>query len=1432
MDNNLKEDSNRSIKKLGLKRFNNGIEAQKELMRFTRIIQDQLLLGLPSNYSKDKNTNLSEFFYIIAKEFARLRISLSDINEDKYHDSTRTEYLFQVLGDALFLGDRVINENLDDVSYRNFLIKVRNAYFKGSRKDNIESSVSDILGLPVKLKESYLEVRKGNKSFSKKDMHEMFFDIYVNDVDKKNKLGVLIEDIRFFIDLIKPSHVKYNTRLIWKDELRRAGKETKPSYITKTIDYKAYSIEKAYLLTNRVITLYVSGKPAEYDYLKEGSADIIQENTIISGNDILVVNNDSKLYKYEELNGEYNLIEISINDLSIGDTIYYNSEIDSTGNSSVIDDDWGFTFDVTDVSLENEVIYLEEDKIGVYNKDTLFYTRDSEGEYRFYINEKNLVGFRVALCAEEHTRGFQFYERNGSVTLPEEVINNPYKQFDSNVINKPRFQDYVKKEREHEEEYENVVQDSVSSIRHNTSKFFKLEDTRNYKEVIINKYKLYINGDFKAEYKPTDSKDFDKILTNNEVIELLGYREEVDKAESYKIDRSKTGFLIESNENATVRTVGDDTRPHSQHISNSLITKYEDNRIFHTWPDPVLVSHSIEFVEEKEGLFVYKVINSKDLPMLNKSGDIAGIDDIKVSYNNADAGEFVIGVDSWGGFIILNEKIPEEYAAYVSYWYANRYPDKVSHVKRVGKNISTIENEEGEYNLSAYLKVLSNEDVIKRLNWPFKVSKEMYGDILDYQVNKYPILNREGNLASKEDIVLYLGSRVSSGRLVVNRVSDEEVELECTSGSFSGSDIGDSIVLLDCPEYKKELIIESISIEDNIVTVLDTALESGGSFKFYTVRYTEILDSIVNLRPLLGHIRINFIPPADSFLKFDYYFTEYEREYLMIPDITEDDYYSDIQYTPDTVRGPRSNYTISVDRGPCKEGSPFTDFGDLLKIGYRYRAIDLSNSSVLNSRTFQTGHDPLNKSLTGNYSISFSPEYLEDSSTSIVLNDNYLHKKLDPTTKLNPGIPIFQKTFNDSGRFRGVMVPEGEDTYSEPTDNSIDLKASFNIVQKRESGLSTYRGIKETSTAPYYNLYTDLKVVEHFNNGYDAYLSSLHDNDVSFPMGISFREEYYPNRELRTNDYLDYINQIPEDYKTGNVKFLKGSNIIKSSDTNFIFLNRGDEFYIEDLKQTYTLIEIIDRETAKVHKKFNKNSGTYNYILVRSGVKAVDVLLNELYRKLSIKGPSGFDYGIREEIYDSLPDNFSVDFPDPSTGPYPEGPRDFYEEDDDISGLETVKKTIDGKDVIFNRIRVDEGYTGFEGERDVYIYPNPEGYPEISYKEPEYRVRWRNWDQDFMLITDYEVYYWDFHSQEIGTMSFLGESIVLNPGEIKPEEVDPDDFPEGLILLSLAQKEAIEASSDPIVDFPYLNKDQYRYRSYSIKKVNTNEVVKIDQFIP
>jgi hypothetical protein len=174
---------------------------------------------------------------------------------------------------------------------------------------------------------------------------------------------------------------------------------------------------------------------------------------------------------------------------------------------------------------------------------------------------------------------------------------------------------------------------------------------------------------------------------------------------------------------------------------------------------------------------------------------------------------------------------------------------------------------------------------------------------------------------------------------------------------------------------------------------------------------------------------LNFLPPLDSFIRINYCYTPQKRNYLMMPDadlLVSGDAYGASDCVPDTVYGPRSGYTMLVDQSPDSADSPYWDFDELLKIGYRYRAFSLPHSSVLNSSQLTTNsyeqHDGRasfgnRMGLIGQYDLMFSPEFLDDTDKNVILNDKYLQKNLPPVTVLNPGTPLFARSFTYDGHY-------------------------------------------------------------------------------------------------------------------------------------------------------------------------------------------------------------------------------------------------------------------------------------------------------------------------------------------------------------------------------------------------------------------------------
>lgn len=1541
-----------TVYKPSAQRFKSGIEYQKDLLNLTRSIQQRMLNNLPSNYPKNQNTNLGEFFRSVAKEFARLQMSNSDVNEDKFHSETKAEYLFQILGDSLFLGNRAINENLDDISYRNFLIKIRNAFFKGSRKDNIESSVSDILGLPVILREVYLNLRQEGSAYTLKDTHKMFFDILMDEAESSNTVGVMLEDIKFFIDLIKPAHVIYDTRLIWTDEFANRTGKCKPSYITQNMEYEVYGTSLIYRITylGKKIYKYAQDDPEETWISGIISAIDLEAGIFyLTDGTILVYNSSTLLYIRDE-DGDK---PVSPEIFAIGDDIRYYAVKDSSVSSDIIDSTWGYSGFIADIFLDEEIIVLTDGSLIVYNDNTLAYTRDYTGEYRVEI-EDLIIGNELAFKAEKYTKSFQFY------VIPKEVTQNYFKQFDSNIIAKPSFQEYVKKEKAipdgYTEGYNIIIENGIAVVKNIISKFYKKENSINYKNVNIHKYSLSINGKFTEQFQINDPE---RSLTINEATQVFinefGYTGIQAPGADYNIAINRTGELVKDSSESIVQAIDIQTELCDQRANCVLSNYYEDSRKYYTWPDVQLTSgffnitHEFEVIDPPEGAFDvggwYYLSSDPNtftmplLPMLGSSGSPAVISDIVVYLNGKTIHNAVTFLDPWGGIVGLNFIPPFDSHLRIDYYFAKRYPEQVYYLRQIRNEIPN----PTPGNLPGIFTVIGTSSVVPRLSWPFDVSNNtLYGDDLDYQMDKFPVLNQRGELATADEIDVQVGSIISSGTLKVINIDTNlnKSTLKSIDSDWVNVENGDTIVIT-IPNYLDNTqiyYIESVDLAQDTCVVPNRLPILNAEYPYVVIKFVDQPGGVTDTRPLLGHIRVNFLLPVNSYIKFNYYYTAQKRNYLMVPDapiIDDNSLYGSSSYTPDTVYNSSNRYSLLVDQNPNAADQPYWDFEELLKIGYRYRAFSLSNSSVLNSErmllndyqkgkgkaSFNQGPSNLNR-----YGLIYSPEYLYDKDKNVVLNDKYLNKNLPAITTLSPGTPIFPKTYTDDGHYKTFLLPNEIDTYDPDFDGGMDLKASFSIIEPDNSGIIDYNSICEFTTKKKINLYSDLKIVEQNNGGYDAPLATIDDTGTSIPFKFTYIDQYYPDREMRTTDYLDFINQVPSEIRYGDIFVINGSDIVKSKTVNFRSLNIGDLITIKDVpfrewvgptttgnwQIVYkdldsTLIEIIDFQTGRFSRPYKGISGEYKYILTRSKTYAVDVglaggygetgcLYGNIHRQLFINNALGFNYGLTGAQVSIYPYGYSRDFIDPDPDPYPRNPDNPWIGHPAVSYYDIEPSVIDGKTYITNRTKgvtgivktsyiIDAegrsaGYTGAVGITgpvgalnlgitgpveyanprtldgyDVYTIPSGDTGIYISYSEAEYRVQWRNFDQDIIIVNltasgliqedpinmmddigdNILIPFWDVNALTIRELRFSGT--IVTSTETILDSVLATSYPGGLILLTADQLDDIRRLSNPVLERPqyHLNDINYKINTLLIRELMHDElsrVTEIQQFIP
>jgi hypothetical protein len=212
---------------LGRRRFPDNKGFRKTLAAGASDVLSLITSLLPSNYPKDPSTNLAIFNNVTSRESARLDLSMNSISDDKQWSSTRIRYLQQILGERLFLSGNLAPSDYNDVSYRDYLISIKNAYLTGSKKSDIEIIASKFTGLDVRIKELYLEAREPNSSLDVTSTHKMVVDVFIDDLLRSGlSMQMLMEELTFFINLVRPAHVLYDTRFIWSDEFD----------INKTID--------------------------------------------------------------------------------------------------------------------------------------------------------------------------------------------------------------------------------------------------------------------------------------------------------------------------------------------------------------------------------------------------------------------------------------------------------------------------------------------------------------------------------------------------------------------------------------------------------------------------------------------------------------------------------------------------------------------------------------------------------------------------------------------------------------------------------------------------------------------------------------------------------------------------------------------------------------------------------------------------------------------------------------------------------------------------------------------------------------------------------------------------------------------------------------------------------------------------------------------
>lgn len=1333
----------------------------------------------------------------------------------------------------------------------------------------------------------------------------MFFDILMDEVDSSSAIGLILQDLRFFIDILKPAHVQYDTRLIWTDEARVRDGECPPVYDMEPSLGPAYGADRFHMVTWLATSVYLySGADPSETWEGGEIASIDTTARIIATTDgrlvVYTVNTD---FYHRTGSGDE---PISPDILAPGDDIKYYAAKDWIGSSDVIDSTWGYTGVVDSVDESSEVVWLSSGASVSYGDEAYAYTRDGAGEHRINISDL-AVGREVAFRGTDYdNERFQFYR------TPEQVSDNYYKQFDPEVIARPYFQGNVYKVPEYPPGMTGgvqvVVSDGIASIVEVDPQFYAREGDMRYRERPVDRYSLSVDGEYASQFSVTDPETtLTKAQARAIFSDVYGYTGINAPGAVWDIETSHTGTLVEDGPEASVMAVGDETWMCEREAACQLAPYYEDTRKYWAWPDLQLTSGFFLVMQDfpdvpgvsgaQDVPAWFQVSSDPDvyrmplLPMLGEGGEPATAADVTVYVNGLLVEDAVAYIDPWAGIVGLNFIPPFSVTLRVDYWHTARYPSPQTHLVEV---VSPAHPAPAD--LAAQMTVISTTGVVTRLLWPFEVTDpDLYGDDRDYQVNKFPILNQRGELATAADVTVSVGAPVANGTLTVAGYTGADTIL--ASGDDWSAVQADDTIILEVENYLDRTLIYTVQSVDAVAgTLVVPGLipPLASSYPYKILRFLEVEDAVTDVRPLLGHIRVNFLAPTGVVLKFGYYYTAERREYLMVPDssgATGADYYGASQYTMDTYYGSRYGYGMVVDYAFTGPEIPHWPFDDLLKYGYRYRAFDLTASAVLNSETLllnsyekpsQRGSFAGNLGNLNQSNVVFSPEFLTDTDKNVILNDRYLQKDLDPYTKLYPGTPLFIDSQSDDGHYRLFDVADEHPSYDPDIEGGHDLQGGFTIIDPDNAGIIDLNPVCDVEDNGRVTLYSDLKVVRSDNGGYDAPLSTINEGDNSLPIKTAMVERYYPNREQRVNDYLDYINQVPSEFKTGELTFLRGSDIVKSRLQNIRGFRRGDVLLVKDVPFSrwdtdteswttvemdieYILIEIIDTRTARLNRPFEGPRGEFDYELTRDVVYNADVRLNEVQRLLVLNNDAGFNYGVPDSILSHLTGygvtgvGYELNFTDPDPDPYPRNPDNpnirhpsaYYYPMGDIVVDGVVSRTnrtlgvtgdvltsdiIDADGNSYGFTGLASGFTGPSGalnlgitgpveytnprtvdDYDVYTVPGGDTGSFFSYSEAEYRVHWRNWDQELFLVTfnmgetgvivedpvnllddvadNIVRFYWNVDAGAMQTQVYRG-TLIESTEEVSASEA-ASDYPLGLVVLSTEEVEALRDGTSP-----------------------------------
>ena len=196
---------------------------------------ESFLASLPSNYvSKALGPNYTLQYEVVLDQIARYHVILEVFYGQAFYDTMSSETLLSELGRAVF--PDLSREPLTvegDVTYRDFLKNMLRLLLQGSKIEVLREGVSLLTEAQVDIIEGYLINPVSSEQFNLLlEVHKDGYSAFPEDpVATQNNIGVILK-------ALKPAHVIYEYRHVFKEILEGVIKSEEDSYVLESYHYE------------------------------------------------------------------------------------------------------------------------------------------------------------------------------------------------------------------------------------------------------------------------------------------------------------------------------------------------------------------------------------------------------------------------------------------------------------------------------------------------------------------------------------------------------------------------------------------------------------------------------------------------------------------------------------------------------------------------------------------------------------------------------------------------------------------------------------------------------------------------------------------------------------------------------------------------------------------------------------------------------------------------------------------------------------------------------------------------------------------------------------------------------------------------------------------------------------------------------------------